>query len=766
MLKLKNKRIILYTGTVHDLTVSNSSSYNIEDISVHNSAAGSLLSWCLGITKIDSIRFKLYFERFLNPERKATPDIDIDFEADTDEQTLQFLYDKYGRERVVPVVTFGTFNQKRCLKDVAKALGYDSGMSSDVTAVTKEMPKTPVWPISLDEWFKTWPENPDCSERVKNWILNPENQPTINYTLKLQGQVRNLGKHAAGIVITPGPVWELMPVNICSGQIVSGYQESGVIKDISSLGGLKLDRLKLETLNVIKESLALIKEKHGIEKYEKVKNDIDFINLENPDLFVELRMGNNQGIFQFESEGMTALIKGIQVEKFDELVAANALYRPATMAIGAHEEYIKNKFNPDERKYAHPILAPLLEETNGVLIYQEQLMFIANKIGGMTLGEGDNLRKAMDSGKEIIGKKLAGRTLTEKEEENKSYKSYKELWKKFVQGAKDKGLSDKDVAAIESWLIAYLGYSFNMSHAVSYSYIAMQTLYLKHYYPIEFYCSLLNHPKTSSDKEKDARWFSAALMATMSRGIEIIPPNRKSNWAWTIIDDKKIAMGYASIKGLGKIAFNELKANNIENMTRDEFYSKKWKKFNKRHFEGCLKAGLFDDWSPSREQLNDWRNIKVKDPKQYDMFTGEVGFSNIANLKKFPPTSEEQRYKQFIEICNLDLNLLKKITTLKNLFYEETGRHIESITNFEDPKKFYYFSIVKVEERTSQEKGTKYYSLTIGDGATNKRVNMWSNMYTKLKPIINEGSFYITQFRREKGFLAFNATAPFKCVMQ
>lgn len=733
------------------------------------SAAGSLLSWCLDITKIDSIRFNLYFERFLNPERKATPDIDIDFEAGTDEKTLEFLHQKYGRERVVPVVTFGTFNERGCIKDVTKALGGDAGFSSDVFAVTKEMPTTPTWPITLEQWIQTWPDNPECSDRVRNWLQNPNNADILKHTLKLQGQVRNLGKHAAGIVITPGPVWESMPVNISKGHVVSGYQESGNAKDLSSLGILKLDRLKLETLNVIKDALKLIKEKYGEETFIRVKDEVDYVDITDDNLFIELRMGNNQGIFQFESDGMNALIKGMKVEKFDELVAANALYRPGPMGIGAHDEFIKNKFKPEERQYAHEILKPLLENTNGVLIFQEQLMFIANQIGGMSLGEGDNLRKYMDGGSSIIKKKLEGAELVEKELNDKNYKGYLDLWAKFIKGAKAKGLSEEDIESIESWLIQYLGYSFNISHSVSYSYIAMQTLYLKHYYPTEFYCALLNHPKTSTDKDKEKRWLTAALMAAMSKGIEIVPPNRMSNWAWTIIGEKKIAMGYASINGLGEVAFEELKNPDkkgitINNMTRDQFFEKKWKKFNKKSFENCLKAGLFDDWSNSREQIMEWRDIKVKDPQQIDMFTNETGFKSRASIKKYNPTPEEQKYNEFIEVCNLDLKLLKKITELKNQFFEETGDHIEPVTNFEDPSRFYYFSIMSTEEKTSQNKGTKYYSITISDGATVKKVNMWKQMYDKLKPLLRENSFYVTKFMKQNGFLAFNGAAPFRRV--
>lgn len=735
------------------------------------SAAGCLLSWCLDITQVDSLYFQLYFERFLNPERKSSPDIDIDFESGTDETTLNFLYEKYGKERVVPVVTFGTFSEKGTVKDVVRALGRDTGFGSEIEAVTREMPQTPTWgpPYdSLEKWFAEYPKSPECSDIVRNWILNSENKEVIKLALKMQGQVRNLGKHAAGIIITPGPIWELMPVNICKGQVVSGFQESGSAKDVSSIGGLKLDRLKLETLNVIKDALKYIKERHGDEIYEKVQKDLKYVHYKHDDnLFAELRLGNNQGIFQFESEGMANLIKNVRVESLDELVACNALFRPGPMEIEAHDEYIKNKFNPKNRTYASPALAPLLEDTNGVLIYQEQLMFIANKLGGLTLGEGDNLRKVMDGASKILKKKLSGGVLSEAEENNKNYKSYKELWAKFIDGAKKNGLLDDDVKNIESWLAKYLGYSFNKSHSFAYSVLALRTLYLKHYYPEEFYCALLNHPKKGSGKnakEKEQKWLMSTIMAAMNKGIEVIHPNRKSNWEWTIIENKKIAMGYSNISGLGEIAYKELIANNISKMSKDDFFAKKWSKFSKKSFEVAVKAGIFDDWSHSREELIELRSIKIKDVKQYDLFTGEAGIQSIIKIKKYKSTTEEERYSQFLEVCNLDLTTIKKISEIRENFFNETGRIIEPITNFEDSNSFYYFKLVKIEQRVSEKKQMKFYSCLLSDGFGTKTVNMWSNMYENIKGVISPGSYYITKFMKQKGFLAFNAAAPFRKV--
>ena len=744
--KIKSIKKIKYSGKVYDLVLdkihlyfASTNPYNklISNILIHNS----------------------------------NPDIDLDFESGTDEKTLNFLYDKYGKERVVPVVTFGTFSEKGTIKDVVRALGRDTGFDSDIDAITKEMPQTPTWPQpydTLEKWLTLYPESKECSDRVKNWILDPNNKEVIDLTLKLQGQIRNLGKHAAGIVITPGPVWELMPVNICKGQVVSGFQESGSGKDISSIGGLKLDRLKLETLNVIKDAISYIKERHGEEVALKVENDIKYIHYKHDDnLFAELRLGNNQGIFQFESDGMGLLIKSMRVESLQELVAANALYRPGPMEIKAHEEFVKNKFNPKDRTYASPALAPLLEETNGVLIYQEQLMFIANKLGGLSLGEGDNLRKAMDVASSILKKKLNGDVLSESEEKNKNYKSYQELWSKFINGAKKSGLSDQDVNNIESWLAKYLGYSFNKSHSFSYSVLALRTLYLKHYYPTEFYCALLNHPKTGSGKnakEKEAKWLMSTIMAAMNKGIEIIHPNRKSKWAWTIIEDKKVAMGYSSINGLGEIAFKELMKFNIGQLTKEEFYAKKWSKFNKRSFEVAVKAGIFDEWSNSRDELIDLKNTKIKDVAQIDLFTGVAGIDNIIKLRKYKVTTDTQKYNEFMEVCNLDLNKIKKIAEIKKGFFEETGRSIEAITNFEDPNSYYYFSLVKIEEKISPKRQIKYYSLVLTDGFGTKTVNMWSNMYDNVKSVLNPGGYYITKFMKQKGFLAFNAASPFRKV--
>jgi DNA polymerase-3 subunit alpha len=455
MAKLKRKTVKNYSGNVYDLTVDKTHSYNINGLSVHNSAAGCLLSWTLGIVDLDPIRFGLYFERFMNPERKSSPDIDLDLESGTDHLTNEFFYSKYGKERVFPVITFYTFNEKGCIKDVTRALGQDTGFSSDVFAATKEMPDK--WGCTLEEWVENYTKDEFANQKVVDWLKSPKTKDIISNTLKLQGNIRSLGKHAAGVIITPSPIWNYIPVNIVSGEIVSGFQESGSGKDLSDLGILKLDRLNLTTLNIIKQTIQNVKKTQG----KDISEDVRFLDIENPELFHELKNGFNSGIFQFESDGITHLAKSIDVETFDEVVATTSLYRPGPMGVNAHNDYIKNKFHPEQIEYVNDKLAPLLKKTKGVLIYQEQLMFIAKEIGGMTLGEGDNLRKVMDKASKIIGRANSGEELSEKDKNDKSYKEYLKLWDKFKEGAGKNGYEESEIKDIEAWLVKYLGYSFN-----------------------------------------------------------------------------------------------------------------------------------------------------------------------------------------------------------------------------------------------------------------------------------------------------------------
>jgi len=743
------------------------------------SASGCLLTWCLEITKIDPIRFGLYFERFLNPTRVGPPDLDIDYMSDTRHITEEFLINKYGKERILHVSTFSTFNEKGCLKDVVRAHHGEeaTGYDSVVFQVTREMPEWSKVDYTLKDWFEQWPNEKECSPAVRQWLTDPTNKKILEQTLKLQGQIRGVGQHAAGVVITPTECWNDIPTNIIASNksIVTAFSEAdGSNKDLSQLGILKLDMLSLETLNVIKDAIELIKKSKNID----ITDNIDYLDLDDINIYTELRLGLNQGVFQFESAGMNALIKGIKVENFNELVAANALYRPGPMGIGAHQDYVKNKFKPGDIKYLHHSLQSILEESNGVLIFQEQVMFIASKIGGMNLGEGDMLRRYMDKAAKLIDKEARGEVLTPEEKVSSSYQNFEKYWNKFLDGAVRNGYQKEVMEQIKNWMIKYLGYSFNRSHCVCYSYIACQTLYLKHYFSTEFYTALLNHIKSNTDKEKERQWLASAIASAMSKGITIAPPSKRSGWNWTMTGEKEISMGFSGINGLGDKAYKELmellekSGETLESIKLHKFFSLPFSTFNKKAFEVCVKAGVFDDWTVSREYL-----IELKSKKKKKEIPGQLAIFDLnsdeftSNIKSdsIIPTSPAQKTREFVEVCNFDLAKIEEMAAIKMELHQKAGRVIDSILNFSD-NDYYFFYLDSVQEAVS-EKGGNYLNLKVGDGISSTSLRVFpprkktdkADIYDFIKANAQTKGIFVSEFvKNGKGFINFKQNAKFK----
>ena len=916
-MKIVKKTYKNYTGTVHDLTVENSHSYNVEGLCVHNSAAGSLLSWCLDITKIDPLQFGLYFERFLNPSRNSPPDLDIDFMTGTDDVTTEFLYKKYGKERVFPVGTFLTFNEKGCIKDVVRAHfgGEYTGFDSDVAQVTKEMPDFNKVDYDLAWWFENYPHMEECSPNVKRWLLDPENKVVLEQTLKLQGQPRGFGQHAAGVVITPGPSWEYIPTNmiVTKQSIVSAFQEAdGSSKDLSYLGILKLDRLKLSTMNIIMDCIQMIKSDGGPDLFDVLMNIDEHFDDKN--LYQELMLGQNHGIFQFESPGMNAMLRGIEVERFDEMAAANALYRPGPMGIGAHRIYIDNKRFPNQTEYPSELIKPILQETNGVMVFQEQVQFIAKEVAGMDLGEGDLLRRALDKAAKSIKKINMGDTLTEEEKNHKNFKAYQEYWGKFLKGAELKGVAKEEVDKILAYMSDYLGYSFNKclsknslvqtknrgqvpileviigeevkgynpeikqdewvlvkarhnngrkklyriktksgkvlectldhkimtskgmktlreirdrnlqvkisslfeelieteeigfdetydleidseyhnfyandvcvsnSHSVSYAFIAMQTLYLKHYYPTYFYTALLNMQKASNaGKEKEQQWLTQTVTAAMSKGIKINPPSRKSKWRWSMTGPQEITMGFSSINGIGESAYNELmerlriKKKSLNTITMAAFFDLQFNSFSKKAFEVCLKTGMFDDWSSSRDYLADlFQKQKTKNKRklaksnQFAMFDiDDLEYTHKIDHNKFPVTSGSQKRDDFIEVCGFDMNDIQRISNIhKNMdeLQKKSKKPLLSLTHY-NGEGFYWFIIEDILFRHTK-KGKDYITIIAGDGIDKVRFNIFEPTMSKLLPEIQKQGVYVGKFvKNDQGWLNYNSRNKLVAVM-
>jgi DNA polymerase-3 subunit alpha len=284
----------------------------------------------------------------------------------------------------------------------------------------------------------------------------------------------------------------------------------------------------------------------------------------------------------------------------------------------------------------------------------------------------------------------------------------------------------------------------------------MQTLYLKKYYPVQFYTSLLNHAKNDPD------WLSSAIMAAFFKNINILPPNRKSKWEYTMLDENTILMGFSSINGMGDIAYQEFQDIDISNITKDTFFTYQFKKFNKGNFEACLSAGVFDDWSDSREELLELRKNKMKkNTMQLDLF-GQNSFDIFEeSIKgKFEPTSELEKYKDFLKVCALDLKLFDKVSKLKKEFYDKYNILIESVINFESPNNFYYFVLKNMIQKTSKN-GKQFWSLELSDGCSSVNLILWQDGHDRLKEKLEIGGVYVTKFSKDKNWLKFQDGSQF-----
>ena len=523
------------------------------------SAAGSLVAWALEITNIDPLRYQLLFERFLNPERITMPDIDIDFCIEGREQVIAYIKDTYGHDKVCQIITFGTMMAKGVLKDVARVLGFSFEDSNMLTTLIPEQLK-----ITLQEAL-------DQEPRLQQLMdSNPRIKHLFDIAFKLEGVTRHASKHAAGVVVTPEPVNEMLPIYIPpkTTELVAQF----AMTELESVGFLKIDLLGLKNLTLIKKALELIKEQHNIEI------DIDKIALDDTKTFALLQAGNTSGVFQFESSGIKDVLRKLKPEKFEDLIAVNALYRPGPLGSGMVEDFILRKHGKNPITYSFKELAPILEETYGVIVYQEQVMKIASTIGGYSLGEADILRRAM-------GKKKA-----EVMEEQKAI---------FVRKSEERKFDKKKAEELFDLMAYFAGYGFNKSHSAAYALIAYQTAYLKANYPAEFSACLIS--LESTDAEKMAFYLKEAR----EMGLEILPPNINSSRIEFSVVQGKILFGLQGIKSVGLAALENILAERVKKpfahmmdfCTRIDLRTS-----NKRVLENLICAGALDSFPGNRAQ--------------------------------------------------------------------------------------------------------------------------------------------------------------------
>lgn len=556
------------------------------------SAAGSLVSYLLGITDLDPLKYGLLFERFLNPDRAGMPDIDIDFCYERRQEVIDYVNNKYGKDKVAQIITFGTMQARAAIRDVGrvKSVPY-----ADVDKIAKLIPAE--LGIKLDDALEKEPQLAKlCREdSVANDIIE---------TAKvLEGLNRHASMHAAGVVIADKPLEEYVPLfKTNDDQITTGYS----MKGIASIGLLKMDFLGLRTLTVISEAVKLIKSIHGIGL------EIDKIALDDKNTYVNLSNANSFGVFQLESAGMRDLLKKAKPSEFEDLIAILALYRPGPMGSGMLDDFIRRKRGEDDFKYDHPKLEPILKDTYGIIIYQEQVMKIPVALAGFTLTQADHLRRAMS--KKIV-------SVMDK------------MRKEFVKGCKQYSQMEEVAANKLFDLIDYFsGYGFNRSHSAAYALISYQTAYLKANYPVEFMCAVLNSEKNNTDKIVEYVKECAAM------GIAILPPDiNQSAKEFNVIDEKTIRFGLLAVKNVGSTAIDSI----IENREKEGPYKTfnemtervDLRLVNKKVFESLIKCGAADCFGVYRSQLMAIleRVLEVGAKIQKEKQSGQVSFFDMAD---------------------------------------------------------------------------------------------------------------------------------------
>ncbi len=527
------------------------------------SAAGSLAAYTLGITNINPLEYDLLFERFLNPERKSMPDIDVDFADDRRGDVIEYVRKKYGSECVSQIITFNRLSSKAVLRDVARVLKISI---PTVNSITKFIPSKFGKVFTIEQALDEVPELKWVKESKDPTIIN-----LIKYAKVLEGMNRNSSKHAAGVVIAPGDVSDYVPLSSPQGQtdIVTQY----TMKDIEGAGLLKMDFLGLRTLTIIQDALKIIKKNYGVEI------DIDAVPLDDEETFQLFSKGQTTGVFQFESAPMREYLKRLKPSSLKDLAAMNALYRPGPMDF--IDDFIDRKFGRKELTYLHPLLETILKETYGIIVYQEQVIQIANKVGGMSLAEADNLRRAM-------GKK--------------DLKAMKEQKIKFVEGSEKKGISNKIATEIFDAIDKFANYGFNKSHAVAYSFVAFQTAYLKAHYPEAFLAANLTNEFGNKDK------VTTFLEDCRKLKIEVLPPDVNKPSVYFDVENKKIRFGMSAIKNVGVSAVEEI-IRSREKLGRnfssifDFCANTDTHVATKRALEGLVLAGAFDSIDKDRAKL-------------------------------------------------------------------------------------------------------------------------------------------------------------------
>jgi DNA polymerase III subunit alpha len=557
------------------------------------SAAGSLVAYAMGITNIDPVHHGLLFERFLNPERKSMPDIDTDFCIERRDEVIKYVTRRYGEERVAQIITFNRMTSKAVLKDVARVLNIPYAESD---RMAKLIPVSRGKPTKLNVMISDDTPAPEFKEKYDN---DPTTHRWIDMAIRIEGTNKTFGMHAAGVVISKDPLDEIVPLQRNNdGQVITQYY----MEDVEAIGLLKMDFLGLKNLTMIQKTLDLVEETHG------VTIDPDDLPMDDPQTFKLLERGDLGGVFQLESSGMRQIVRDLKPSGLEDISSVLALYRPGPLDAGLIPKFINRKHGREKIDFAHEILEPILSETYGIMVYQEQIMKIAQDMAGYSLGQADLLRRAM-------GKKKVSEML--KHQGN------------FVNGAVERGLAKKNAEELWDQMVKFAEYCFNKSHSTAYGFVTFQTAYLKANYPVEYMAALLT--ANSGDQDKVQMHIGNCI----AMGIEVLPPDINKSRVDFTPEGKQILFGLSAVRnvGLGAIEcilksrdqdgqFNSL----AELCDRVDLHA-----VNRRALEALILSGALDKINPNRNQLMqhlelmiDWAQSRAKDR--------EIGQGNLFDM--------------------------------------------------------------------------------------------------------------------------------------
>lgn len=669
------------------------------------SAAGSLVSYSLRITDVDPLQYNLLFERFLNPERVSMPDIDIDFCMRRRGELIEYVTRKYGRENVSQIITFGTMAAKAAIKDVGRAMDIPYG---EVDRLAKLVPAT------LGIELKTaLAESPQLKSAVES---DEKFKDLMKVALRLEGLSRHASTHAAGVVISSQPLTELVPVYKTNrDEITTQYDMTA----LERIGLLKMDFLGLTTLTVLHDAVKMVEKNRG------VKIELESLPLDDADTYKLFSRGDTTAIFQFESHGMRDILRRYHPSRIEDLTALNALYRPGPIQGGMIDDFINRKHGKTKVSYELPQLKDILEETYGVILYQEQVMQIANRLASFSLGEADILRRAM-------GKK--------KKEEMAAQRA------KFLAGCEKNKLPEKKAIRIFDLMEEFAGYGFNKSHSCAYALLAYQTAYLKTHYPVEFMAALLT--SETGNTEKVVRYINEAR----GMGIAILPPDvNESDLFFTPVGES-IRFGMAAIKNVGENtakAIRESRLSGGEFKSLYDFCERIESRFiNKRVFESLIKSGAMDSLGPREGMLSSvddavaalQRAARAKESGQHGLFFGGATAEPKVHfeLRDAEPWSEEERLASEYAMLGFYVSghpLEKYASRLKDL----GSVSLEQVERQRNGKELTVAGLIVGSRPMRSRKGERWAIFTLQDMTGVQELLAFPQSFAKLESILKPG---------------------------